>query len=69
MNIDERYSRQILFHGIGEEGQAAARPLERRHHRVRRSRRDSGRDACPRGRGHPTLVDRDFVEESTCNAR
>ena len=64
MSIDERYSRQILFDGIGEAGQAA----------LRRSRvviigcgalgAVQAETLARAGVGTLTLIDRDFVEES-----
>src|ERR1041384_5986824 len=64
MNLKERYSRQILFDGIGEAGQK----------RLTKSRvviigcgalgALQAETLCRAGVGHLTLVDRDFVEET-----
>ena len=60
----ERYSRQILFAGIGESGQEALL----RSHAVDRGLRRAGQFSCggagARRRRTLTIIDRDYVEPS-----
>ena len=49
----DRYSRQVLFAGIGAEGQQKAGRLPRRHRRLRRHRGRGRQSARPRRRRHP----------------
>jgi len=60
----QRYSRQILFAGIGDAGPGGAAGRSRRRGGLRRAGQFSRRSTGAGGVGRLTLIDRDYVEPS-----